>query len=101
MSECLNPEMLSGNGCFPRLLSVRSEGVSATVAQDEFRLPCLGEDSSNVDRHLVRNDIDALRAWLTHFSSRAATLACYCREVERLLFWASSAQIGDNRASFS
>lgn len=40
------------------------------------------------DCHHAQNDLDALRAWLTHFSSSPSTLASYRREAERLLFWA-------------
>lgn len=44
--------------------------------------------ASGSGRHYAQNDLDALRAWLTHYSSSPATLASYRREAERLLFWA-------------
>lgn len=79
---------------FPPFLTAPTIASPPAIASTEPRLPreldgrCGWNRASGSGCHPAQNDLDALRAWLTLYSSNPSTLASYRREAERLLFWA-------------
>lgn len=79
---------------FPPFLGGSSAARDSETAVSGLHLPRELDGRRGLNRasgskgHFAQNDLDALRAWLTHYASSPSTLASYRREAERLLFWA-------------